>query len=145
MSGPLIKFLIRGILLKEIIMSIQALNGSNGNSFSVQFTDKSNSAPAPVIQNTVVTETSNPVNQSVAVQKTYSKEQVDKAVDAINKTIQAASQNLEFSVDGDTSNVVVKVVDQQTKQVLRQIPTEEALEIAKSLDKLQGLLIKQTA
>ncbi len=126
-------------------MSIQALNGSNGNSFSVQFTDKSNSAPAPVIQNTVVTETSNPVNQSVAVQKTYSKEQVDKAVDAINKTIQAASQNLEFSVDGDTSNVVVKVVDQQTKQVLRQIPTEEALEIAKSLDKLQGLLIKQTA
>ena len=79
------------------------------------------------------------------MQKTYSKEQVDKAVDAINKTIQAASQNLEFSVDGDTSNVVVKVVDQQTKQVLRQIPTEEALEIAKSLDKLQGLLIKQTA
>jgi flagellar protein FlaG len=42
---------------------------------------------------------------------------------------------------------VVKVVDQTTKEVLRQIPTPEALEIAKALESKSstGLLIQQTA
>ncbi|MBC3917347.1 flagellar protein FlaG [Undibacterium sp. CY18W] len=72
-------------------------------------------------------------------------DKVTKAVDDINKTIQSLSQSLEFSVEEHSNKVVVKVVDQQTKEVLRQIPSEEALEISRSLDKLQGLLIKQQA
>lgn len=71
--------------------------------------------------------------------------EVIKAVSDINKAIQATSQNVEFSVDTDTHEVVVRVIDQQTKQVLRQMPSVEAIEIAKSLDKLQGLLIRQQA
>ncbi|MFZ6846387.1 flagellar protein FlaG [Undibacterium sp. RuTC16W] len=72
-------------------------------------------------------------------------EKVTKAVNDINKTIQSLSQDLEFSVEEHSNRVVVKVVDQQTKEVLRQIPSEEVLEISRSLDKLQGLLIKQQA
>ena len=91
------------------------------------------------------TYTDNPVTPLSKAQQTANREQVTKAVENINRIIQVASQNLEFSVDKDLNQVIVKVVDQQTKQVLRQIPSEEILEIAKSLDKLQGLLIKQTA
>jgi flagellar protein FlaG len=44
---------------------------------------------------------------------------------------------------------VVKVIDQDTREVVRQMPSKEALEIAKSIDKLQekmqGVLISQTA
>ena len=69
--------------------------------------------------------------------------QIDKAVADINKAMQSHSQDLRFSVDTDSKRVVVKIIDQQTNQVLRQIPTEEALEISKSLDKLKGVLIKQ--
>lgn len=90
-------------------------------------------------------QTDNPVTPLSKAQQTANREQVTKAVENINRIIQVASQNLEFSVDHDAHQVIVKVVDQQTKQVLRQIPTEEVIEIAKSLDKLQGLLIKQTA
>lgn len=72
-------------------------------------------------------------------------EQLDKAVKDINNTINALSQNLEFTVDRDADRVVVKIVDLNTKEVLRQIPTEVTLEISKSLDRLQGLLIKQQA
>ena len=50
-----------------------------------------------------------------------------------------------FSIDPDSKHVVVKLIDQQTKEVLRQIPNEEVLELSKSLDKLQGLLIKHSA
>lgn len=61
------------------------------------------------------------------------------------KTINASLQGVEFAIDSDSHRTVVKVVDQETKQVLRQMPTQEALEIAKSLDRMQGLLIKQEA
>jgi flagellar protein FlaG len=63
----------------------------------------------------------------------------------LNKASQAKAQGLEFSVDNDSKRTIVKVVDQTTKEVLRQIPSPEALAIAKSLDSSKGLLIKQTA
>jgi flagellar protein FlaG len=37
------------------------------------------------------------------------------------------------------------VVDKDTNEVIRQMPSREALEIAKALDKLQSLLARQTA
>ncbi|MDY7537133.1 flagellar protein FlaG [Undibacterium sp. RTI2.1] len=90
-----------------------------------------------------------PLDTSLAVTpagKTQAtREQVEAAVKDINKSLQSSSQGLEFSIDPDSKHVVVKLIDQQTKQVLRQIPNEEVLEISKSLDKLQGLLIKQSA
>lgn len=70
---------------------------------------------------------------------------VDEALKTINKTVQAMSPSLEFSIDNDSKRTVVKVVDMDTNEVIRQMPSVEALEIAKALDRLQGLLIRQKA
>lgn len=75
--------------------------------------------------------------------------EVDTAVKKLNESMAASSQSLEFSVDEDSKQIVVKLIDQGTKEVLRQIPSVEALQMAKAidatLDKKQGLLISQTA
>lgn len=71
--------------------------------------------------------------------------QLERAVQAMQKAIQPMANNLQISIDKDTGTTVVKVVDTSTKEVIRQIPTEEALSIAKSLDKLDGMLFKQKA
>ncbi len=64
----------------------------------------------------------------------------------INKAIQTFSRNLEFSFDdAAVGKTVVKVVDKETGDMIRQIPSEETLAIAKALDRLQGLLIRQNA
>lgn len=68
--------------------------------------------------------------------------QVVQAVRDINKTLQVLAPNLEFSVDADSQRTIVKVVDQQTQEIIRQMPSTEALEIAKALDRVQGLLIR---
>ncbi len=71
---------------------------------------------------------------------------VQQAADKINKALRnLVSSNLEFSVDQDSGQTIVRVVDIETKDVIRQIPNEETVAIAKSLDKLQGLLIQQKA
>jgi flagellar protein FlaG len=79
-------------------------------------------------------------------EKAASAKDVQQAADEINKALQRLnSSSLEFSVDHDSGQTIVRVVDIATKDVIRQIPNEETLQIAKSIDKLQGLLIRHKA
>ncbi|MGK5013946.1 flagellar protein FlaG [Janthinobacterium sp. HLS12-2] len=87
-------------------------------------------------------------NGAIAPQQTSkepSREQLNKAVSELNQSSQMKTQGIEFSIDEDSQRTVVKVVDQETKEVLRQIPTKEALELAKSFDSAKGSLISQSA
>jgi flagellar protein FlaG len=68
-----------------------------------------------------------------------------QAVDKLNTAVRGMAQGLEFSIDRDSKRTVVKVIDQQTKEVIRQVPSQEVLEIAKAIDRAQGLLIRQKA
>lgn len=68
-----------------------------------------------------------------------------QAVERINQSLPPSNQGIEFSIDEDSERVIVKVVDRETREVLRQMPTQEALEIAKALDRSQGLLIRLEA
>ncbi|WP_303786374.1 flagellar protein FlaG [Azovibrio restrictus] len=74
-----------------------------------------------------------------------SPEELQSSVDAMNDFVRSLNSALQFSIDEDTGKTVVKVVDMTNDQVIRQIPSEEALAIAKALDKLKGLLIQQQA
>ncbi|MGE5491986.1 MAG: flagellar protein FlaG [Actinomycetota bacterium] len=71
--------------------------------------------------------------------------QTEDAVRQIKEFVQPINDSIQFSLDDDTGFTVVKVIDLQTKEVLRQIPSEEAINIAKALDKLKGLLIHSKA
>lgn len=67
------------------------------------------------------------------------------AVKKLNDYVAPALQTIQFSIDQESERIVVKVVDTATQKVLRQIPNEEVMAITKTLDKLQGLVIRQTA
>lgn len=73
------------------------------------------------------------------------KEQLEAAVQNVRAYIEPIHSGLEFSINNDTEQVVIKVIDNTTKEVIRQIPSEEMIAIAKALDSLKGLLIKQKA
>lgn len=82
-----------------------------------------------------------------AVSQQPSPQQLNNAVAAINKAMQQSNRSLEFSVDSNTKKPIVKIVDTTTGDVIRQIPSEEILAIAQSIDEFmqfqQGLLIRQ--
>ena len=67
------------------------------------------------------------------------------ALEQVREHVRRVVPELDFSVDEDTGRVVVKLMDTATNEVLRQIPSEEVLHIAKMLDKLQGLLLREKA
>jgi flagellar protein FlaG len=75
-----------------------------------------------------------------------SKQQVEDAVATVNRALQPSNHALEFSLDKQSDRIVVKVVDSETGETLRQIPSEEVLAIAESIDRYQkGLLLSQEA
>jgi len=55
-----------------------------------------------------------------------------------NSILQAANRNLEFKVDESTKRVVVKIVDSQTGETVRQIPSEDMLAFIKQMQELDG-------
>ncbi len=70
---------------------------------------------------------------------------VEQALKKVNQVVSAIEPDLQFMLDKATGKTVVKVVDTQTNEVIRQFPSEEMLAIARAIDKLQGLLIKEKA
>ena len=70
-------------------------------------------------------------------------EQVAEAIATANKALQSISSSVEFSLDSSTGKTVIRIVDSGNRQVIRQIPSEEMLAIARAVDRLQGLLLRQ--
>lgn len=97
-------------------------------------------APTPASSPVVAPKTEPAVNAGPE-----SRQQLEQAVEAVKKFVTPISSNLDFSIDEETGIRVVKVIDSSTQEVIRQIPSEEILQIARALDRLQGLLIQQKA
>jgi len=72
-------------------------------------------------------------------------DQVDEAVEAIQRSITSNATNLRFSVDKGSGRTVVRIMDTETKQLIRQIPNEEVMQIARALDRMQGMLLNGKA
>ena len=70
---------------------------------------------------------------------------VQQSLDDINKAMIGFSISVQFQIDPDYKDLIVKVVDQDTGKLIRQIPTEEAVKMSKSMDSLKGLLFSQSA
>ena len=101
---------------------------------------------------TTVTSTAvNPVSHSKSVSTISSRtltdtlersqERVREAVEEINSELVKLQSEVGFSVDGKGADVVVTVKRKESGEVVRQIPSEMALQLAANLEKLKGLIV----
>jgi flagellar protein FlaG len=57
----------------------------------------------------------------------------DQMVEALTRQMQSMSRQLNFSINKDVERTVVKVLDASTGEVVRQIPSEEFINLAQNL------------
>lgn len=69
----------------------------------------------------------------------------DEVFEEINAAMEAWSTGMRFELDEDTQQMVVSIVDTKTGDVLRQIPSEEVLHVAKMIAQFQGRLLSVKA
>lgn len=89
---------------------------------------------ATVIKPSNIDQTSQPTREVVA-----------KAAADLQNFVQSMGRNLSFSVDETTGYHVVRVVNPNTGELVRQLPSEELLKVARDFQRLNNVLVSQTA
>jgi len=91
--------------------------------------------PEPV---KVDTEAVKEINQQTA-------EAIQETVAAINDFMGQFQRTLNFSVDDDAGETVIRVIDKSNDQLIRQIPSADFLKITQHIEQMQNLLFSEKA
>jgi flagellar protein FlaG len=98
-----------------------------------------------VPQHPVVRDTEARVPDQLSSGGEVNKKELDQALARVREVFQKADSRMEFSVDPDLGRVIVKIMDGESGTVIRQIPQQEVLDLAKSLETPTGLLLHHKA
>ena len=82
---------------------------------------------------------------SVDASSQPTREVVAKAAAEIQQFVQSMGRNLSFSVDESSGYHVVRVVNPNTGELVRQLPSEELLKISRDFQRLSNVLVSQKA
>ena len=70
---------------------------------------------------------------------------LEKALEEINTQMQAWSTEAQFEIDPDTNRIVISLKDARTGEIIKTIPSEAIMQMARTITELQGKAIKTTA
>jgi flagellar protein FlaG len=84
-------------------------------------------------------------SQQQSIEPSQKAPSLEEAVKHLADFVASASSEISFSIDQSSGTQVVKIMDKNSHDVIRQIPSEEAIHLAQALDKLQGLFVKDKA
>jgi len=103
--------------------------------------------PAPVPAAGIVTSDTTDAHTPAAPSTPPTLKQVQQAVDHINASLSenGQGQSVQFAIDPDSKHIVVQVRDPQSGKVIRQIPSEEIIQMGMSLGQKTGQVIKEQA
>ncbi len=73
------------------------------------------------------------------------KDVIKEATENLQKKLSMLNSQLKIETDKETGIQVVKIVDKDTKEVIKQLPPEAVLKIAKYIDEITGLLFEKKA
>ncbi len=78
-------------------------------------------------------------------QATLNREQLEIMANKLQDFVGSLNKGLEFSVDKDSGRDVIKVIDRDSKEVIRQYPSEEVLDLIANLSDAAGNFVNSKA
>ena len=73
------------------------------------------------------------------------KEEIERAAVRIKEVLRGTTSRLEIEIDHDLHKAVIKVLNGESGEIIRQIPAQELLDLAKHLNDPKGLLVRERA
>ncbi|EOD00376.1 flagellar protein FlaG [Caldisalinibacter kiritimatiensis] len=77
--------------------------------------------------------------------KKFTEEELINAIEKANKGVKIYDRKLEFSIHEKTKEIMVKVIDTSTDEVIREIPPEKILDMVAKMWELAGILVDEKA
>tara|TARA_R110002073_G_scaffold6443_3_gene38132 strand:- start:11188 stop:11571 length:384 start_codon:yes stop_codon:yes gene_type:complete len=72
-------------------------------------------------------------------------QELEQAAEELNKHVQNLKRDLHFSINDDTGETVIRVVDSESQKTIRMIPSEEFLSMTQQLNQTVGILLNAEA
>lgn len=94
---------------------------------------------ASVLENAAAAQSQNPTEEEKAT--VSSSEQVKKAVESINRS-QSHTEAI-FGIHEGTNRVTIKIVDKESKKVIKEYPPEKTLDMIQKLWEMAGLMVDE--
>jgi len=82
-------------------------------------------------------------SDNLELTESISEKMLTGIVKEANKAIMMYNRSLEFSVHEKTKDIIVRVIDTETKEVIREIPPEKILDLVASILEMAGLLVDE--
>jgi flagellar protein FlaG len=123
------------------------INNTNGNNRSS--INKSNASSS---SNFVKTDKdwSRTCNKNISQLSEYDRENmpvservVIEAIEKANKAIQGGNRRFEFSIHDETNQIMVKVYDSDTDELIKEIPNEKILDMVAKICEMAGILVDE--
>lgn len=114
---------------------------SNHKDLPAAATHASQSGPQHAVDKKAEAQRPEPETSTTEVKGEVKGKDLEQALSRVREVFQKADSRLEFSVDPDLDRVVVKVMDGESGTVIRQIPQQEVIDLAKRLETPTGLLL----
>jgi len=83
--------------------------------------------------------------EAEAARQTGEKSPLEEVVSGLNDLVHELHRELQFSIDEDSGETVIKVIDRATDEVVRQIPGEEVMRLRKRLLESAGTIFRDSA
>ncbi|MGL4473868.1 MAG: flagellar protein FlaG [Shewanella sp.] len=112
---------------------------------SMSVTAENKTQPSNLVQNLPKKEEQADSEASAKEKARDNSEALDKVVEDMTSMMSMMRKGLAFKVDDTSGRSVVSVMDVDSGNIIRQIPSEEALELAQKLSDVTGLLMKTEA
>ena len=129
------------IVRPSVVPTIDPVRQAVSTAGSTTSPSKNSSAPGDAVQN-FESVNSATTKLSEITSETLAKKQINlqQAVEQINSELTSLQSDIGFSVDFETNKNVVTVTRKDSGEVVRQIPSETVLNVARNIEKLKGVL-----
>lgn len=123
------------------IMEVKSINGMSNY--------KETPVVSPAIGKTPGTVTQLPVQKKEAAENMdmsngqANEQQIKTAVEKANKALVNSKTRCEFSYHESTKSISIKIIDEQTKEVLREVPPEKILDMIGKMWEMAGILVDE--
>ncbi|WMJ81305.1 flagellar protein FlaG [Clostridium sp. MB40-C1] len=118
----------------------------NSVTMSNNFADVNNLTEQEVVQITVSRNQNIDKQMEHGKQDTIEHKQIKNAVDKLNKFLQGEATHIEYERhDKLKSEFVIKIIDNKTKEVIKEIPPKKILDMVAELCKLAGVIVDEKA
>ena len=121
-------------------MSIDSIGSNSVNVQQVAAPSVKPIATAPVEQKAQAEKVLPAANTNVSTSQT----ELDNSIEQIQVMMDLRQRSVQFSTDNESGTNVVKVVDSESGDVIRQMPAEELLSFMRNLTRMMGTFIDKS-